>query len=89
MRIENNPIFRILAQRLRGPRPANPASPVAADEVQLSDRAETLRKAKEAYAALPEVREERIAPLKKQIEEGRYQIPERELARRLLDSGEE
>lgn len=58
--------------------------PRKSDEVVLSERAQLLRKVREALSAAPEVREDRVAELRAQIQKGTYQVPEDELIAALL-----
>ena len=70
---------------LRGPRPA--PAPEPADRAGITDEARELARALEAVRAAPEVRELRIAQLRRAIAEGRYQPDPAEIARRLLERG--
>jgi negative regulator of flagellin synthesis FlgM len=64
-----------------------PERPAAgrSDSVELSDGAEYLRRAREEAAAAPDVRAERVAAIKDQIQAGTYQIDDTALAEKLLD----
>ncbi|MGI5820096.1 MAG: flagellar biosynthesis anti-sigma factor FlgM [Armatimonadota bacterium] len=55
-----------------------------ADQLELSSRAEEIRAARAALAETPEVRAERVAELKAQIEAGTYQIDADRVAERIL-----
>ena len=56
-----------------------------ADQLALSSRAEEIRAARAALAETPEVRAERVAELKAQIEAGTYQIDADRVAERILN----
>jgi negative regulator of flagellin synthesis FlgM len=62
-----------------------PAGARRPDTVELSDGAESLRRAREDAAAAPDVRAERVAAIKGQIQAGAYQIDDTALAEKLLD----
>ena len=55
------------------------------DSVEISERAHELARAQRAVEAAPDVRADRVAELKKQIEEGTYNVPAEALADMLLD----
>lgn len=57
------------------------------DEVNVSGRAQQLRRVMEVMPEVSEVREARIAALQAQIESGSYEVDETSVARRLLDDG--
>lgn len=60
--------------------------PVAAtDQVALSQRAEEVKAARAALAATPEIRHERVAELKAEIESGEYKVDPHKVAERILD----
>lgn len=56
----------------------------AADSVEISDEARALARAQEAVRAAPEVRTEKVARIKRDIETGTYSVPAELLARKLL-----
>ena len=58
--------------------------PPKPDEVVLSERAQLLRKVKEALAATPDVREQKVAELRAQLEAGTYRVPGDKLIEKLL-----
>lgn len=63
-----------------------PGQPVAgADQVALSQRAEEVKAARAALAATPEIRHERVAELKAEIESGEYQVDPHKVAERILN----
>lgn len=79
------------AQRVEGiraPNAAQPAKPAAGpdgpDRVEFSAQALELAKARAALAAVPDVRAEKVADLRQQVQVGDYQPPVEKLARRLL-----
>ena len=66
---------------------ARPAPPPAEDRVEVSDRARALLVAKGALAQAPEIRAERVEAVRSLVQSGRYQVPSRELAERILGDG--
>jgi len=62
-------------------KPETPARPE--DRVQLSAKA-IVENAKAKTANLPEVREEKVAQLREQIQSGTYQVSNRDLARAMI-----
>lgn len=94
MKIENNGSQQISQPRLNGAgaadgaRPARPArtgeSAGGRDELTLSDRARLLNSARAELASQPEVRADKVEPLKHAVESGAYQVPVHQLVRRLL-----
>ena len=62
------------------------AAPAAgADQLELSSRAEEIRTARAALAQTPEVRAEKVAELKAQIEAGTYRVDSDKVAERILN----
>jgi negative regulator of flagellin synthesis FlgM len=57
----------------------------AADEVTLSDGARSLAAAQEAVKSAPDIRDEKVAAIKQQIETGTYQVSAHVLARKMVD----
>ena len=57
------------------------------DRVELSDQARALHVAKQALKQLPEVREDKVASLKEQIQSGTYQVAGSDVAARMLGDG--
>lgn len=55
------------------------------DQVALSQRAEEVKAARAALAATPEIRHERVAELKAQIESGEYKVDPHKVAERMLN----
>lgn len=54
------------------------------DRVELSSRSKELQKIYEVLKSTPEVRLEKVAELKKRIEEGRYHVESDALAQKIL-----
>ncbi len=54
------------------------------DQVTLSSRAQEIKQLYQALSTVPTERAERVAALRQAIENGRYEIPEDELADRLM-----
>jgi len=61
------------------------ASPSAADTVDLSSSSRDVQKMKEILEQTPPMRMEMIEALKKQIDEGTYQVDARDIADKMLD----
>ncbi len=60
-------------------------SKAASDQLELSSMGRDYRVAKQAVAAAPDVREELIAPLKKSVNAGTYQVSTESFADKLLE----
>ncbi len=56
----------------------------ASDRADLSDRARLMGKARAALQNAPDVNQEKVNSIKQRVDNGTYQIPADELARRLL-----
>ncbi|HRE25726.1 MAG TPA: flagellar biosynthesis anti-sigma factor FlgM [Anaerolineales bacterium] len=91
MKIEpnGNDIQRI--EQVRAVRATQPTAPTQAsgavsgpDQAQFSNRGIELAKARTALSAVPEVREDRVAELRSQIQAGTYQVPVEALAEKLM-----
>ena len=59
------------------------------DTLEISDRARELARARQAVDEAPEVRSEKVADIKKRIEDGTYSVSPKVLARKLLDHADE
>ncbi len=57
----------------------------SADRLALSERAEEMKAARAAMAEAPEVRADRVAELKAQVEAGTYEIDTDKVAERILN----
>jgi len=64
---------------------AENAGPSAADTVDLSSSSRDVQKMKEILEQTPPMRLEMIESLKKQIDEGTYQVDARDIADKMLD----
>jgi negative regulator of flagellin synthesis FlgM len=60
---------------------------VQADTVNISESARQVRDAQQAARALPDVREEKVAEIRKLIADGRYEIKPDEIAEKMLTEG--
>mgnify|MGYP001201147509 FL=1 len=67
--------------------PAAAASGSGEDLVEVSDRARALHVAAESLAKLPQIRMDKVEPLKQLVKSGNYQVPGEQLAERLLGEG--
>ena len=56
-----------------------------ADQLELSSRAEEMKAARAALAETPEVRAQRVAELKAQVQAGTYQVDTDKVAERILN----
>ena len=60
----------------------------SSDTVEISDRSRELARARQAVDAAPDVRADRVAELKKRIEDGTYSVSPELLARKLLEGSD-
>ncbi len=89
-----NDIGETAAARRAGRTPSEVARPSDADRsrgdsLEISDSARQLAKARQAVDAAPEVRSEKVADIKKRIEDGTYSVSPKVLARKLLDHADQ
>ena len=54
------------------------------DKVVLSQEAKKIQEAKKLMDSIPDIREEKIAKIKAQIEDGTYQVEEKKLAAKIV-----
>lgn len=67
-------------------KPAKAGAPVSGDaKAEISPRAREFSRAKEAAGKAPDVREERVADIKRRIAEGKYEVSPEAVANRLVD----
>ncbi|MBE3578097.1 MAG: flagellar biosynthesis anti-sigma factor FlgM [Limnochordales bacterium] len=59
-------------------------SKATADEVTISNQARLIQELKRRIAALPEVREEKVAELRAAIQQGTYKVSSQEIADKML-----
>jgi flagellar biosynthesis anti-sigma factor FlgM len=70
----------------RRPTVTTPSSPAGrGDAVQVSGRAGQARRAHESAAAAPDIRAEKVGPIKAQVQAGTYRVDNHALAERLID----
>jgi negative regulator of flagellin synthesis FlgM len=68
------------------PNPAGTSSPSArAGVIALSERAGEARRVQATAATAPDVRAEKVAPIKAQVQSGTYRVDNQALAERLID----
>jgi len=92
MKIQNTSINPLSTQKPENAKPVEKQSRVdeAANEVnsrdraELSDRAKALAKSRQVSEATPDTRADQVAALRIQVENGTYQIPLGELAKRMM-----
>lgn len=58
------------------------------DTVEISDKSRELARARQAVEDAPEVRADKVADIKKRIEDGTYSVSPQALARKLLESSD-
>lgn len=59
---------------------------VAADTIEISDRARELARAQQVAESATDVRSDRVTQIKQRVEDGTYSVPVELLAQRLIDS---
>ena len=64
--------------------PPVPAADNSRDKVELSDEAKLIQSVNKILKSLPEIREEKIAQIRQQIESGSYQIDTKKIAVNML-----
>jgi negative regulator of flagellin synthesis FlgM len=69
------------------PKPDQGVRP-ASDSVEISDLSRELSRARQAVDAAPDVRADKVAAIKKRIEDGTYTVSPELLARKLLESSD-
>lgn len=89
MRISNEQVQAIMAaQGTKGTKAAKAVEGAgavgASDAVSMSAMGQEIGKALSALAAIPDVRADKVAALKAQIEAGTYHVPARDIARSVL-----
>ena len=60
----------------------------ASDSVEISDRSRELARARQAVDETPEVRADKVADIKKRIEDGTYSVSPQVLARKLMEGSD-
>jgi negative regulator of flagellin synthesis FlgM len=60
----------------------------ASDSVEISDQSRQLSRARQAVDEAPEVRSEKVADIKKRIEDGTYTVSPQLLARKLMEGSD-
>jgi len=64
---------------------ADAVSPSEASKVNLSSRAQDIKRIKELAVATPEINEEKVNRLQKMIDEGNYKVDASEIAGKMID----
>ena len=57
---------------------------IAGDKVEISPQSRDLKKMQDILAQTPDVRSEKVAALKKAVEEGRYQVSAENIAQKMI-----
>ena len=65
---------------------SNSVRPSSSDSLEISDSSRELARARQAVDSAPDVRADRVAEIKKQIEDGTYSVSPELLARKLMGS---
>ncbi|MBI4214353.1 MAG: flagellar biosynthesis anti-sigma factor FlgM [Chloroflexi bacterium] len=69
----------------RQPRSSQEPGQPLGTQVEVSQEGRAINRARQLAAATPEVRADRVAALRAQIEAGTYRVDSRDLARRILE----
>ena len=94
---QNDPAVAGQTAARRAERTGNETQPKAdparvqssSDSVEISDRSRELAKARQAVDAAPDVRADKVAEIKKRIEDGTYSVAPHLLAQKLLERSDE
>jgi negative regulator of flagellin synthesis FlgM len=70
--------------KIEGEKPATAGAAIATERVDLSNKAKDIQKIKQVLDQTPEVREEKVQELKRQIESGSYAINPGRIADKML-----
>jgi negative regulator of flagellin synthesis FlgM len=70
-------------EKAQGPQEGEKAG-TAGDKVEISSQSRDLQKIHDILAQTPDVRSEKVAALKKAIEEGRYQVSAENIAQKMI-----
>lgn len=57
----------------------------ASSKVDVSERAQQMKKAKEIASSTPDINEEKVARLQKLIDEGKYKVGAKDIADKMID----
>jgi negative regulator of flagellin synthesis FlgM len=95
-RSQNDPAVSGQLAARRAERLANEAAPKAdpervragSDTVEISERSRELARARQAVEESPEVRADKVADIKKRIEDGTYSVSPQVLAHKLLEGSD-
>jgi negative regulator of flagellin synthesis FlgM len=94
---QNDPAVTGQAAARRAERASSDTQPKAdpervrpsSDTVEISDRSRELARARQAVEAAPDVRSDKVAEIKKRIDDGTYSVSPRLLAQKLLEGSDE
>ena len=82
---------RQLTERVGSPQPKKDATPphlvAAKDTVDLSTRSREVQDARRVLAELPEIRENKVAAIRAQIEAGTYVVDSEKIAEKMIAEG--
>ena len=81
----NKPDAANVAARNKSIEAPSAGSPAAGDPVSLSPQAREFHAARAAIAVMPEIREEKVAAIRAQIEAGTYEVDSEKIAGRMIE----
>lgn len=91
MKISNQQVKNLLAKYVsqvneqRVEQRDSPEEEVQGDRLELSKKAQQLRRVRELVEEAPEVRRERVSEIKKQLREGEYEVSAEEVAEKMIE----
>lgn len=77
-------VSQVYLNKVQKTAPAEAAAPRKTDKVELSADAELISAAQQVIAGTPEIREDKVEALRKQIADGSYSVPAQEVADKML-----
>ena len=81
-RVAQKPVGEVSRTEVNGTRPTQ--SVAQGDQVVLSQRASEVQRARAALASVPEVRAQRVADLKKQLQAGTFRVDADKVADKII-----
>lgn len=79
-----NQVSQVYLNKVKKTAPADAVLPQKADKVELSSDAELVSAAQQAIANTPDIREEKVEALRRQIADGSYKVPAEQVAEKML-----
>ena len=71
-------------ENLKGTKESDGKVRINEDSITLSSRAKEIQEAKRLFESVPDIREEKIAEIKKRIDQGEYKIDEKKIAEKMI-----